>query len=96
MKIELDGDPTYQKQLITSGGTAAWARDTTDPEIKDWVLNQGLRNYKHVEKHLGFELSKEKLAEKLGIAAASAAALSSGEASAATPQTQTSYDDLLS
>lgn len=95
MKVTLDGDPKYQKQAITNGMTAFWARENTDPEVRAWVLDQGLRNYKHVQKELGFAMSAEKLAEKLGGAAASSAALASGEASAATPKMQASYDSLL-
>lgn len=95
LKVTLDGDPKYQKQAITTGMTAFWARENTDPEIRAWVLDQGLRNYKHVQKELGFAMSAEKLAEKLGGVSASNAALSGGEASAATPKMQQSYDNLL-
>jgi len=96
MKVTLDGDPKYQKQRIENGLSAFWAREDTDPEIRAWVLDQGLRAYKHVKRELGFQMSAEKLAEKLGGSAASAAALSSGEAAAAAPKLQPSYDDLLS
>lgn len=95
LKVTLDGDPKFQKQRIENGLSAFWAREDTDPEIRAWVLDQGLRAYKHVKKELGFQMNAEKLAEKLGGAAASSAALSSGEAAAAAPKLQPSYDDLL-
>lgn len=95
MKVTLDGDSKYQKQRIENGMTAFWAREDTDPEIRAWVLDQGLRAYKHVQKELGYPMSAEKLAEKLGGQAASAAALSGGEAAAAAPKLQPSYDELL-
>lgn len=92
LKITLDGDPKYQNQKIESGGTATWARDTVDPEIRRWVLEQGLRNYKHIAKNLGYEMSREKLVERLGGAGVPQL---SGEAGAATPMLSTSYEDLL-
>lgn len=98
LKITLEGDPKYQNQKIESGGTAAWAREGVDPEIRQWVLDQGLRSYKHVANNLGFELSREKLVERLagnsGVSG-SAGQLGGSEASAATPKLGTSYDDLL-
>jgi len=93
MKVTLDGDPKFQKQRIENGLSAFWARDDTDPEIRAWVLDQGLRAYKHVKKELGFQMNAEKLAEKLGGGASHA--LSSPEAGASTPKLQPSYDDLL-
>lgn len=95
LKITLDGDSKYQKQRIESGMTAFWARESTDPEIRAWVLDQGLRNYKYVKSQLGFAISAEKLAEQIGGVAASSRALSGGEAAAASPILQPSYDDLL-
>ncbi len=97
LKITLDGDPRYQKQVIEVASSATWAREDTDPEIRLWVLKQGLRAYKYVKDSLGFEMKKEALAEKLGGQAASAAALAaSPETSASKPALQQSYDDLLS
>lgn len=95
LKVTLDGDAKFQKQRIENGMTAFWAREDTDPEIRAWVLDQGLRAYKHVGKELGFPMSPEKLAEKLGGASAAAAALAGGEASASAPKLQPSYQDLL-
>lgn len=94
MKITLDGDPKFQNQKIESGGTAAWAREGTDPEIRQWVLEQGLRSYKHVANNLGFEITKEKLMERLSGDSGNAQ-LGSGDASAASPKLGTNYDDLL-
>jgi hypothetical protein len=97
LKITLDGDPKYQKQVIEVASSAVWAREDTDPAIRLWVLEQGLRGYKYVKESLGFEMKAETLAEKLGGAAASAAALAaSPETSASKPALQQSYDDLLS
>lgn len=97
LKITLDGDPRYQKQVIEVASTATWARDDTDPEIRQWVLEQGLRAYKYVKDSLGFEMKPEALSEKLGGQAASAAALAaSPETSASKPALQASYDELLS
>jgi hypothetical protein len=90
-KVTLDGDPKYQNQKIESGGTAVWAREGVDAEIRQWVLEQGLRNYKHISKNLGYEMTREKLIERLG----SSVPQLSKEAGAATPLLSTSYDDLL-
>lgn len=67
LKVTLDGDPKFQRQLIEQGGTAYWAREDTDPALRTWVLEQGLRSWKYVSNNLGFEISAEKLAEKLGM-----------------------------
>jgi hypothetical protein len=97
LKVTLDGDPRYQKQVIEVASSAVWAREDTDPEIRQWVLEQGLRAYKYVKDSLGFEMKAETLSEKLGGQAASAAALAaSPETSASKPALQQSYDDLLS
>jgi hypothetical protein len=95
LKLTLDGDPKYKKLVPENGYTAAWAREDADPELRRWVLESGLRNVKYLKSELGFEMSKEKLTERLRGASESAAALSGGEASAASPQITTSYDALL-
>ena len=96
LKVELDGDPRYQKQLISIASSATWAREDTDPEIRKWILDQGLRSYKYVSHNLGFEMKADALAETLGGQAASAASLAaSPETSASKPALQASYDDLL-
>jgi hypothetical protein len=91
LNVTLDGDPQYQKQLIESAMTAYWAREDCDPEIRQWILEQGLRAYKYVPRELGFELSHDKLAEKLGMKSVS----QGNESGAAAPVLKTSYDDLL-
>jgi hypothetical protein len=95
LKITLDGDPKFQNQKIESGGTAAWAREGTDPEIRQWVLEQGLRSYKNVASNLGFEITKERLIERLSGDSDGGAQLSGGDASAAVPKLGTNYDSLL-
>jgi hypothetical protein len=90
LKVTLDGDPKFQKQLIERASAASWARKDTDPEVRHWVLDQGIRAAKYVEQNLGFKLSKEKLLEKLGGGPAL-----SGAAAAATPSLQSGYGDLL-
>ena len=97
LKVTLDGDPKFQKQVIVPASTAFWAREGGDPEVRQWVLEQGLRAMKSVPGNLGYEMSAEKLAEKLGGVAASTAALNAApETSAAAPKLQASYEDLLS
>lgn len=94
LKVTLDGDPKYQKQEISNAGNATWARQEFDPAIRGWILDQGLRAQKYVNNSLGFEMTKEKLIEKLGGQAAAAAA-HSGEASADAPKLVTDYTSLL-
>lgn len=89
LSVKLDGDPKYQKQEITALGGAAWARETADPATRAWVLDQGLRLWKHVEKNLGFAMKKETLLEKLGQAKPQL----SGED--AKPALVSGYDDML-
>lgn len=89
LSVKLDGDPKYQKQEITALGGAAWARENTDPATRGWVLDQGLRLWKHVEKNLGFAMKKETLLEKLGQSKPQL----SGES--ATPALVSGYDELL-
>ena len=95
LKVTLDGDPKYQKQNIAAGPNAIWARDGMDPALRSWVLDQGLRAWKHVQNSLGFEMQKDKLIERLGQAGGSAGALNAGAASAEAPKLQSSYDELL-
>lgn len=92
LKVTLEGDPKFQNQKIESGSTAVWAREGIDPEIRQWVLEQGLRNWKHIAGKLGYEMSREKLIERLN---SSTPAQMSAEAEAPAPQLSTSYDDLL-
>lgn len=92
LKVQLDGDPKYQKQLITNDLTAVWARKDADPEVRQWILEEGLRNWKHIEKELGFVMTPEQLHQKLA-GGGSAGSLGSGEAEA--PKLQAGYDQLL-
>lgn len=94
LKVTLDGEPKFQKQLIETAMTAYWAREDTDPEIRAWVLDQGMRAYKYVSRELGFEMKADKLAERLGMPAGSGNP-SLGAASAAAPIVVGDYDRLL-
>ena len=90
--VTLDGDPKYQKQVITPGSNAVWAKGKIDSEARNWVLDQALRNWKHVPNNLGFDMKIDKLREKLlGGASGGPSMSSEGEK----PQLQTSYDDFL-
>lgn len=96
LKIVLGGDPKYQKQDISAQqGPAYWVRENVDPQVRAWVLDQGLRMFKNVEGKLGFNMSREKLLERLGESGpAAAGALTGGDS--ALPKGVDSYDDLLS
>ncbi len=94
LKVKLDGEVKFQKQEISTGANAVWCRDDMDPMIRQWVLENGIRAWKHVSGVLGFEMKKETLAEKLGGGGGSLGS-GSGSASASLPQAQKTYDDLL-
>lgn len=97
LRVTLDGDPKYQKQQIEAASTAYWAREDCDPEIRAWILDQGLRAYKYVSQNLGFEMKLDKLMEKIsGLpgGSSSSAQISAG-AQADTPKLVGGYDDLL-
>jgi hypothetical protein len=91
LKLTLDGEPKYQKFLIESGRTAAWARKDADPELRNWVIEQGIRYHKYVKNELGYEMSKEKLLEKL----AAAGSQSTPETTSEKPKLQSGYGKLL-
>lgn len=93
LSVELDGDPKYQKQNISALSSAVWARETMDPAVRAWVLDQGLRAWKYVSNNLGFEMKKDKLIEKLG--GGSAAPQMSSASSAERPALVQSYDTLI-
>ena len=95
LSVQLDGDPKYQGQVITSLSGAFWAREGGDTAVRAWVLDQGLRAWKHIDNNLGFEMSKDKLLEKLGIGGGGGghAALGSGES--ATPVLVSDYAKML-
>lgn len=97
LRVTLDGDPKFQKQQIEAASTAFWAREDCDPETRAWVLDQGLRAYKYVQQNLGFEMTRDKLMEKLqqlGGGGGGSAQISSG-AQAEAPKLVSSYSDLL-
>ncbi len=91
LKVTLDGEPKFQKFLIESGQTALWARKDADPELRSWVIEQGIRANKYVKNELGYEMSKEKLIEKLSAAGSS----STTETTAERPKVQGAYNKLL-
>lgn len=91
LKVTLDGDPKFQKFQIESGRVAAWARKDSDPELKNWVIEQGIRCQKYVKNELGFEMSREKLVEKLNASSSQ----SSAETDAGRPKVQAGYNKLL-
>jgi hypothetical protein len=93
LRVTLDGDPKFQKQQIEAASTAFWAREDCDPEVRAWILDQGLRAYKYVSNNLGFEMKLDKLMEKLG---GSSPAQVSSSAQAETPKLVASYEDLIS
>ncbi len=65
-KVELDGDPKYQKQIIQSGtGVAVWTTSAIKPEVRQWILETGLRAWKSVDSILGFKMDKQKFIAKL-------------------------------
>lgn len=91
LKVELDGDAKYQKQVIQRASSAYWALDGTDPAIRNWVLEQGIRNWKYVQNNLGFDMQMSTLLEKLG-----QPQLASGQhESADKPQLQANYNSLI-
>jgi len=95
MKVTLDGDPKFKKHQIDAGTNAYWAREGFDPETRAWILDQGLRAWKHVENNLGFVMKRETLVERLGGQEQSEKALSGGEASADAPKLVSSYESLI-
>ncbi len=70
LKIELDdGDVKFQKQIITSDGSAIWAnKDIVTDSTRAWILERGLSNYKYTDKNLGKEMKITELIQKLNIA----------------------------
>lgn len=95
MKVELDGDPQYQKQLITGAATCCWAKPDFSPEIRNWILEQGLRAGKQVNTHLGFKMTKEKLLEKIE-SGKTAARLEASSSASPTNVMAAGYDELIS
>jgi hypothetical protein len=94
LTVTLDGDPKFQKQLIAAGSNAVWAKGKLDAETRGWVLDQGLRIWKHVAPAIGFEMKLDKLHEKFGLSAGPSSSSGVG-AHAELPKSSVSYDDLL-
>jgi hypothetical protein len=96
LRVQLEGDPKYKNLKIEVASGATWAREDMDAAVRHWVLDQGLRAWKHVANNLGFEMSKDKLAERLsGGGGKSSSAQIAAEAQADQPKLVESYDSLL-
>jgi len=93
LSVSLEGDPKYQSQVIAAMSSAFWARDDGDQAVRQWILDQGLRAWKHVDNSLGFEMSKAKLLEKLG-QGSSQSSIGSGD-SGSDPKMISDYSSLL-
>jgi hypothetical protein len=65
--VTLDGDPKYQKQSITACENAMWEGDNINIETQNWILNLGLRLWKHAAPAIGVEIELDKLHEKFGL-----------------------------
>lgn len=74
LKVTLDGDPKYKKHIYETAN-CFWAREDFDPEVRAWILDQGLRASKHCPNNLGMELKLQQYLEKVG---QSPAAMASG------------------
>lgn len=94
LRVTLEGDPKFKNLKIETAGGATWAREDIDPGIRHWVLDQGLRAWKHVSNSLGFEMSKEKLSERL--AGSKSGGQISADAQAEQPKLIESYESMLS
>lgn len=94
LRVQLEGDPKFKNLKIEAPGGATWAREDMDPGLRHWVLDQGLRSWKHVSNSLGFEMTKDKLSERLS-GTKSASASIAAEAQADQPKLVASYDELL-
>ena len=91
LNVVLDGDPKFQKQQISAGSSAVWTRLPANSETRAWILDQGLRMWKHVSSQLGFEMKADKISEKLGLSSGG----HGGAAGADMPKLVSSYDDLI-
>ena len=92
LRVTLEGDPKFKNLKVEVASGAQFARDDMDREVRNWVLDQGLRSWKHVANNLGFEMAKDKLTERLSGKSSSHVA---PEADAAQPKLIESYDTLL-
>lgn len=95
MRVELDGDPQYQKQKITVVGSATWATEGME-EVRNWVLDQGIRMFAQIDKTtiLGMKMTEDKLRTKMA-AAGQAAQITGGEEEKPKLAASSSYDDLI-
>ncbi len=93
IRLTLDGDPKYKNFKIENAGSATWAREDMDAATRMWVLDQGLRAWKHVSNNLGFEMKEETLTERL--TGSSSMPQVAAEAQAEQPKLVESYDTLL-
>jgi hypothetical protein len=74
LKVTIDGDPKYKKHIYETAN-CFWSREDFDPEVRAWILDQGLRASKHCPNNLGMELKLQQYLEKVG---QSPAAMASG------------------
>lgn len=69
LNVTLDGEAKYQKQIIKKATQAVWAKESEiNPEVRTWILEQGLRLNRSVEQFLGYKMKRQDLLEKLGLA----------------------------
>ena len=93
LRVTLEGDPKFKNLKIEVASGAQFAREDVDAIVRHWVLDQGLRSWKHVANNLGFEMSKEKLLERLN---GKSSSHSVADAQADAPRLVSSYESLLS
>jgi len=93
LRVTLEGDPKFKNLKIEVASGAQFAREDMDKEVRNWVLDQGLRAWKHVANNLGFEMTKDKMMERLS--GKSSASSIAAEAQADQPKMISSYDSLL-
>jgi hypothetical protein len=90
IKLELDGDPKYQKLVFQNGYTASWLDDDVTEDVRRWILDQGIKAQKHVKGVLGYDMKKDALIQKLR------GGSESPEGNASRPQLASGYDKLIS
>lgn len=74
LKVTLDGDPKYKKHLYETAN-CVWGKEDFPEDVRDRILDQGLRASKHCPNNLGMELKLQQYLEKIG---QSPAAMASG------------------
>jgi phenylpyruvate tautomerase PptA (4-oxalocrotonate tautomerase family) len=95
LKVTLDGDQKYQKQAISATATALWAADDFDPDVRKWILDNGIRMSKSLDSVLGFAMKEEKILEKLGMGGGQGSPQLNARNSEETAKVSASYDDML-